>query len=383
MIDTLPNFVDDDPQAITAELIAHYEAMTGKTLYPAHIDRIMIDLIASVAAQKSAEINDTGRLNLVSFSRGAILDYLGELVGTLRLDAKSAKTTLRFTFLSPLPAPLLIPAGTQAETSDGRAAFATEVDATAAQGASYIDVTAVAVTPGVAGNGWLPGQINTLIDDLVDVDSVANIAVTAGGADEESDDHYRERIKLAPEQFSVAGPVGAYRYHAMRASQDITDVAVVGPELALENGQLVSRNGVPPGVVRLYPLTRYGLPSEGLLAEVAARCSHTKARPLTDLVQVLAPQPVDYVVDAQLTLYTDADATSAGALLQAATEKHVSTLAAKLGRDIVPSQLVAALSLPGVYRVELLEPAAVRSLAPHEWARCTAINVRVTGRNDG
>ena len=29
-----PNFIDRDPEAITAEIVAQYEGLTGKTLYP-------------------------------------------------------------------------------------------------------------------------------------------------------------------------------------------------------------------------------------------------------------------------------------------------------------------------------------------------------------
>jgi hypothetical protein len=42
----LPKVVHEDSQLVTSELIAAYEAMTGKTLYPAQVERLLIDLIA-------------------------------------------------------------------------------------------------------------------------------------------------------------------------------------------------------------------------------------------------------------------------------------------------------------------------------------------------
>lgn len=38
-----PNFIDRDPQAIAAEIVALYEQRTGKTLYPAQAERILVD----------------------------------------------------------------------------------------------------------------------------------------------------------------------------------------------------------------------------------------------------------------------------------------------------------------------------------------------------
>ena len=75
----------DDPLAITDERVRAYEAATGKTLYPGQIERLLIDLIAYRETLVRTAINDTGRQNLVAFSRAPMLDYLGELVGVTRL----------------------------------------------------------------------------------------------------------------------------------------------------------------------------------------------------------------------------------------------------------------------------------------------------------
>ena len=43
---TEPDFIERDADKITAEMIAKYEADTGKTLYPAQAERLLIDLWA-------------------------------------------------------------------------------------------------------------------------------------------------------------------------------------------------------------------------------------------------------------------------------------------------------------------------------------------------
>lgn len=84
LYDVIPN----DPPSITAEIVSAYETATGKTLYPAQVERLLIDLIAYRETLLRAAINDTARQNLVRFARAPMLDYLGELVGVTRLSGE-------------------------------------------------------------------------------------------------------------------------------------------------------------------------------------------------------------------------------------------------------------------------------------------------------
>ena len=365
---SLPKFVSDDPTEITQELITAYEAMTGKTVYPAQVDRVFIDLVAYSRTLTMSAINDVGRQNLVAFARAPMLDYLGELVGVIRLPAQSARATVRVTFAEALDVALAIPAGTRAEAAGG-VQFQTEGEIIVEAGKTSVDLSMVAVEPGSGSNGLLAGQVNALVDDLgVDVESVANLAVSSGGSDEENDDRLRERIKLAPESFSVAGSRLSYRHHALRAHPDIVDVAVQSPE---------------PGVVNLYPLVKTGLPGSAVLNAVAAACSDEKVRPLTDTVDVLPPAEYTYSISARLVLYHTADATTVLAAAQDAAAGFAIQRQAALGRDVVPSQIIAALSVPGVYQVELLSPGGLMGVPDHGWAHCTDIDVELAGGANG
>lgn len=374
-----PNFIDRDPQAITAELVAKYESMTGKTLYPAQVERLMIDLIAYAKTMTHIGIQEAGKQNLVRFAREPTLDYLGELMNVLRLSSASAKTVLRFSVAASLAVDVAIPAGTLVDSSDGKVTFATDVAATLAAGQLFVDMVATCATAGPAGNGWQPGQLNVLASDVGDVAlSVANITVSADGIDDESNDRYRSRLMEGPESFTVAGPRGAYRFHAMSAHQSIIDVGVVGPELILVDGQVASTNQVPPGAVFVYPLVSGGAPDADILSRVAAMLNAENVRPLCDLVQVLPPTAVDYVIHAALTLYASADATLTLAAARAAATAFANDRAAGLARDVVPSQVVATLSVPGVYQV-VLTGLDLLTLDSSQWARCTDINITVAG----
>ncbi|MGO1073238.1 baseplate assembly protein [Lysobacter sp. CA199] len=364
-----PNFIQRDPAIVTAELIADYERATGKTLYPAQVERIWVDLIAYRETLVRIGIQEAAKQNLVAFARAPILDYLGEIVGVSRLPAQPARTVLRFTFAAPLVSSRLIPAGIHVETGGGEVTFATDADITAPIGAVTIDVGAACIQSGAVGNGWGAGKLNEWLDaPIAGVGSVANLATTLGGVDEESDERLRERIKLGPESFSNAGSRLAYRFHALKASQRIVDVAVLSPT---------------PGAVMLYPLSADGLPDATLLSLVEAICSADKVRPLTDQVLARSPVPVNYALAAGLVLYANVDAATVLVQAREAADRYAADRAAGLGRDIVPTQIIAALSVPGVYEVRLTMPAASRVLAENEWARCSGITLTLAGSVNG
>ncbi len=362
-----PSFIERDPAKVTREMIALYEQLTGKTLYPAQAERLLIDVMAYRESLTREAFQDGAKLNLVRYSRGVILDYLGENVGVSRVPAVVASVTLRFSF-NPAPSvATVLPAGTQAIS--GNVVFATAQAITVPAGAAQIDVLASCTQAGEVGNGFAPGQIKTLgaAPDGLAVSAVENTTTSEGGAEAESDDRFRERIVLAPETFSVAGSVDAYRFHAMSAHPDIIDVAVISHT---------------PGDVTLYPLVAAGLPGEAIKAAVLAVCSGEKVRPLCDQVMVADPVPVDYAIDVQIVLNAAADVALATAQVEKATQDFRDARL-QFGQSIVRSQLIDALFVYGVYSVTPVAPAADLNLEKWEWPRCTGINVTITGVANG
>lgn len=348
---TEPDFIERDADKITAEMIAKYEADTGKTLYPAQAERLLIDLWAYREMLVRVAVQEAAKQNLVAFAREPMIDYLGELVGVYRLAAQPATTTLQFSVDEALAIDVLIPAGTRVSASDS-VIFATDTDVVLKAGLLLVNVTATCTEPGTAGNGWQPAQVSQLLDEIDNVNLlVSNLMASSGGSEQEDDDRLRERIRLA-ESFTNAGSRGAYRFHAMQAHPNIVDVAVLPV----------------PGTVDLYPLLSTGLPDGGVLTLVESFCSDEKVRPLTDTVRAKTPVKVDYTIEARITIYRDQDARSVKDAANSAIQNWVASRAATLGRDIVPSQIISALSVSGVYQVELVTP-ALRVVAENEWAK--------------
>lgn len=367
-----PHFVDRDAEQITRDLVAMYEELTGRTLYPAQAERLMVNVIAYRDKLMREAIQDAGKLSLVRFSRAPILDMLGENIGVARLDASPALCTLRFTLATPPTVNTALAAGTQVAAGGGSGAvtFMTSHAVTVPAGSAYYDVAAQCTVPGAAANGFVIGQVNKLLSATPGllVSSVSNVTSTSAGADIEDDARLKQRIVLAPEQFSTCGSVEAYKFFSLGANAEIIEVAVVSPE---------------PGLVNIHPLVRTGLPSDAVLGQVLAACNGETVRPLCDTVAALEPVVVPFALTVQLTLYSGADVAVANNAANDAATAYLARVTGRLGVDVVPSQIESALDVYGVYRVAVVSPAAPIVLAPHEWPQCTGVTVTVVGEVQG
>lgn len=337
------SFAETDAEIVKKEIIARYETIAGRTLADGDPVRLFLLSIAELLILQRNLIDYTGKMNLLAYSKGDFLDHLGALLDVERIPAKRAETTLTFV-LSTAETGAIIPEGTRVTTQDERAYFATAEALSIPAGQLTAQVAAICTEPGDAGNHLAIGSLTKLVDPLPYVDSVKNATVTAGGADKESDESYRERIHEAPESFSDAGSYGAYAFFAKSANPDIADVFITSPS---------------PGKVKIVPLMTGGeIPEEEVLKDVLEACNDKTVRPLTDQVSVQAPTVKNY--DIQITYYIGADSESFSATIQqAVTEavnQYVEWQKEKLGRDINPSQLMKNIIEAGAKRAEITEP---------------------------
>jgi phage-related baseplate assembly protein len=181
----------------------------------------------------------------------------------------------------------------------------------------------------------------------------------------ESDERFRQRIQLALEGFSTAGPVGAYTFHALAASAKVKDVSIDSHTAGIVTVTLLGTDGD-------------GTPDAGLLDTVAAALNDEDVRPLCDTVEVQAAQVVPYQVEASLRYYSGPDQ----ALVKAAAEAAVAAYVAehhRLGHDITRSGLFAALHRPGVQNVILTAPAEDLVITSAQAAYCTGVTVSSGG----
>ena len=363
--------VDDDLAQSLAAMIADYEQRAGKVLQPAHIERLLINTFAYREHLLRQQVNEAYRQQHPRFATGLMLDLCGDDVSTPRLQAQPALTTLRFTAVLSGLEQIAVPKGTRVNA--GQTGFVTTEAALLTAAQSSAEVAAECTESGSVGNGWSVGQINSPAERLhptIDV-AVSNTTVSAGGVDIEGDEAYRERVLLAPESFSVAGPVGAYQYWARQASPAVVDVHVANDTDG--GGQPIG------GRVAVTVLAKDGLPNAELIGKIQAALSAEKRRPLCDTVVVKAPTAVDYTLDAELTLFTGTDARTAKAAAEQAWAVYEAARRSRLGLDIVPLDIMSALKVGGVYNV-VLHNLPLTVVKPDQWARCTRVNIRIAAQ---
>lgn len=184
----------------------------------------------------------------------------------------------------------------------------------------------------------------------------------------EKDEDFRLRIAQAFEGLSVAGPAGAYEYHARSADGRIADVSATSPAPAEVLISVLSREG-------------HGEASADLLTAVNIALNDENVRPVADRVSVQSANIVEYSVDATLFLYPGPEAEPIRAAAEARLAAFV-TAQSRLGRDIRRSALFAALHVEGVQRVELAQPAQDVVLDKTQAGWCTGRVISVGGSDE-
>jgi len=347
-VSTLPQVIHEDSAQIVAELKAQYEALTEKTLYPAQVEQLMINLIAYREALLRAGINDSARQNLARYARSPMLEFLGELVNTYRLPAQAARTTLQFSLTLALVNNTLIRKGTRIQANNG-AIFATIADAVIPAGQLSVLVSAEADTPGTEYNGLLPGTIKEPFDTLQTGLEAINTTTSSGGAEQEDIERFRLRVMLAMDQPS-AGSGKSYRYIALSTDSRVIDVSV----------QVLA-----PGWVRLAVLADGD--SEEIVAAVDRAVRADDTRPLTDRVDVIAAVAVAAPIEVTIIPRIGALVSSLLTASQAELNLHKIKLARTLGYDLVDSELSARLQNLGGIKKVVLAGANV-PIQPHQYA---------------
>lgn len=211
----------------------------------------------------------------------------------------------------------------------------------------------------------------------------------------EDDESIRLQARMAWEALSVAGPAGAYVFHAREAHPQIAAAAVYGPETGI----------VEPGevLVVLQSYAASGVPTIGQVDSVAARLDAAEVRystgavatrpvrdeqsirPLGARVIVEATRPVTFYVSAKLYVRPGPDPET---IRQTAITRLNAYLAARrsIATEVPMSGIIAALhvagpdGLPVVEEVELLHPTTDITPGHNELATVSVVNVTIEVR---
>ena len=364
----IPVFVERSPAVIMAESKAMLEQLLGRELQPAQVEQLILQFVVYREVLLLERFNAGLSQMLYQFSKAPVLDYLAGLVAVERLPAAPAGCTVRFRLVEG-HGYVVIPVGTRVATGDGKAIFSTLDDVAILPDNNVVEIDVQAEAAGQSGNGYAPGAVNKILDPLAFVSAVANINITGGGSDTETDEQLRARMKLAPSQFSTAGSKASYEYHAKSANSSITDISVTSPV---------------PGTVLIVPLTASAGSANGsgevagqVIDDVYNACSPENVRPLTDHVVVAAPLHRDYDIRVDIVLYENADPVKVKNEVTAALTDYAKAKRERLGLDIIRSHVAQACRLEAVYDVVVVAPADNIVVEDVEFAHCTGLDVNI------
>lgn len=373
--DTWDNLPDINPledegitiEEIVAEMVQSYEEkyeeITGEelTLYPADERKIRINAVAEMLYQLAQFGADCFKQNFLKYSFGASLKNLGANIGYAETGEEAATTTLRFTLSEQMEQDVTIPAGTQV-TEGTQVYFATDEDLIIPAGELYGDTAATCTDIGEMGNGYAIGQINILVDAVSYVESVKNITETSGGHDKYTTDELRENIYNFPSTYSTAGPEDEYIELVKKYSNNIIDVHTITSK---------------ESVVQIYVLLQNGSVPDGTkLQAIKAFLEEQKLTPDTDKIEVLAPEIVNYTIEATyyISYYKkEMEQTIKESIEEIATEFEEYTKR-KIGRAINPDMLIAFVNTAGASRIAIKTP-TYKKIEENQVAICTKVNL--------
>lgn len=319
--------------------------LTGEEVVLAAADdrRIILQSAAYFIFQGYMFSDDAGKMGLLKYSRGEYLENLGALKHIYRKKAIGATTTIRFTVKEARGTTTGIPKGIRVTAGDG-VYFTTNEYCEILAGETFVEIGATCNTLGSAGNNYDIGDLAIIVDSVPFVDSVKNITRPENGADIENDDSLRERIYNAPASYSTAGTETAYEYYIREFNTDISDIKVTSPE---------------PCVVRIRYLLEGGkIPGAESINELKEYLEQPSIKPLTDLIEVMAPELVNYDLNVKYYI-NQSDKNRAETIQQKvsnAINEYIIWQRSKMGRDINPNELIKRVMAAGAKRIEITVP---------------------------
>lgn len=272
--------------------------------------------------------------------------------------------------------------------------------ALAAHGIDY-DVDTLETDPAVIveaeGGGYADMLLRQRVNEAVRALSLAtatggnqdHIAATYYGISrqtDEKDERFRDRIALAPEAFSTAGPLGAYVFHALEldGTADIADAWAYSEEDAAtysaglyagvteyEDDDPVT---APEILLVILPTIAYGECDQELLDRAYAAVTAIDVRPLGDKVTVEPAEVVGYTVEMTITYQRGADPTPLVAEARARVEAYVAARR-RVGLTAEILGIGGAGYVSGVEAVTLVSPEADVGGGSKQAPECTEITI--------
>lgn len=356
---TLPNVV----QELSYDEILEQNLDIVKSLLPdykpAEGDNVMLVLRAFSyrELQLRAFFNSLAKAFFLSTASGSDLDNLAEsLYGLYRLPGAKPYADMEFSLTTALSYDVLIPKGFEL------------VDETGSHFAKLLeDVVIKAGEVSVVGVIELQEEIvSSSVKTEIQVTPLPYVQVKQltsfiNGSDPESDEDFKNRIRLSFANKSTAGSALTYKSFALKADERIEDVKVLSPSA---------------GVV---DVVYYSSEADEIMQErIENTLNADDVRPLTDLVRVKKANEIIFDVTGEITIKSGVDASS----VYVNAINNLKTLMFKIGEDVSIAKLINLLMVDGVIDVSLTTPTANITIDDYSVAILNSVNISYRVSNE-
>ncbi len=379
------NILNVDASTIYESFISEIEEALGEKLYPGDERRLLCDAIASVLVVYLNKVNDAAKQSSLTYAAGEMLDALGARYGLTRITPVAATIQVRAALASGYTS-VIIPAGTVVIANGTE--FLTDSAVTLTSGNSPQTITATCALTGDAYNGLTADETastaNFPAGVTVTAYSDSTGGVTGEAYDYDGDDRFRERIRLAPSNFTNSGTEDVYISIAEATITGIKDCrclwdptgwqylrykyyaglvnTITYPTLADWITYNETASGVKDGFVInptlmfLVALRSGSDMSNAQKNSLLVALNDSDVRAITDAATLCDAIRQSYSIS--LTYYTSrANAEAVAEAVSDAVDEYAAWQGAKIGRSITPEKLTALVMNAGADRVTISSPA--------------------------
>lgn len=329
MDNTELHYITYDPDEIWNEMMSAYVEAGGDILYPGDEKEMLLRSVQAIIVQMFSGVDNALRMQTLRYATGEYLDIIGELRGCERKKGTYAEFQVNIT-VNDSETQQILPAGTEM-TIDGSIIFATTEDVILPISGSE-SVTVKAETVGKIT--FAEEKELSLLNPVFKIRRIVMSSVPTGGSEEETDDLYRERIRVHGFSSVTAGPSQQYENIAKTVNRVLDAKAINGGA----------------GVVNVY-LVVDGDPFVYLPVrlEVSDALNAYNVRPLTDSVVVNVGYKNTYTLNVK---YSGEGITTQNEVKKA-VDNYKEWQDNKLGRAFNPEMLVSMIYQAGATRVKI------------------------------
>ena len=322
----------DSYMSILSGMKQKYTELSGKEVPEGSDIDIRMKVLAGEIFDSEVNLDFIKRQMFASSATGEYLDMHAGDRGLSRNPAVKATGEVTFSVNTEREEAINIPQGTIVSTSgESCVRYITDTSVTLAAGAMSATVSCTAESAGFSGN-VMAHSVDTIITNVIGIDSVTNNSRFLGGSDAENDDSLRNRVLNT--YVSMSNGTNAAYYKMLAESIDGVKSANVIPR------------GRGAGTVDVYIGGYNEEVSQAIVADTQRLMD--EQRELNVDVHVAAATPVSISIGVVVMLKDGYDINAVTAALRSALDAYITSLG--VGDDIIESHLGrAVLSVDGVY----------------------------------